>query len=68
MKRSKKLVKPIVEITFADVLKEHAEKMGVRKVAEACGVSTRSIYLWIQGGGKPSHCVQVGCTEILKNL
>lgn len=56
----------IPEMTFAAQLKPHADRLGSARVADLCGVSVRSIQLWLKGQREPNRATVAGVLGILK--
>jgi hypothetical protein len=41
-------------MTFADQLQPHVKRLGTLRAAALCGVTPRSLQLWIRGEGNPN--------------
>lgn len=59
-------------MTFAQQLKPLVERIGrgdarkgTAKAAEVCGVSQRTVQLWLSGGGNPNTATQAGALALL---
>ena len=53
-------------MTFADQLQPHVKRLGTLRAAALCGVTPRSIQLWIRGEGNPNLATQAGALAILR--
>jgi hypothetical protein len=54
-------------MTFAEQLRPHIERIGATRAAELCGVTPRSIRLWLRGEGNPNLATQVGVISLLSS-
>lgn len=52
------------QVTFSDQIRPLVEAVGTAKAAALCGVTPRSLQLWMQGG-TPNTATQVGVIVIL---
>ncbi|HUE15395.1 MAG TPA: hypothetical protein VMR25_14610 [Planctomycetaceae bacterium] len=53
-------------MTFADQLQPHVKRLGTLRAAALCGVTPRSLQLWIRGEGNPNLATQAGALAILR--
>jgi hypothetical protein len=53
-------------MTFADQLQPHVKRLGTLRAAALCGVTPRSLQLWIRGEGNPNLATQAGVLAILR--
>ena len=53
-------------MTFADQLQPHVKRLGTLRAAALCGVTPRSLQLWIRGQGNPNLATQAGALAILR--
>jgi hypothetical protein len=53
-------------MTFADQLKPLVDALGVGRSAEICGVTPRTIHLWVRGRPVPSLATQAGALMLLR--
>lgn len=55
-------------MTFPEFLRSQLDRLGTAKAAELCGVTPRSIQLWIANPDKPPcAAMQVGVRQILSS-
>ena len=54
------------QMTFADQLQPHVKRLGTLRAAALCGVTPRSLQLWIRGQGNPNLATQAGALAILR--
>lgn len=60
-------------MTFPQFLRDHVERLGnghvadgTRKAAETCGVTPRSVQLWMVGEGNPNRATEAGARLLLQ--
>ena len=51
---------------FGAQLRAHVDRLGAVKAASICGVTPRSLYLWMRGPRVPCIAMQAGCLLLLK--
>lgn len=52
-------------MTFADQLRPHVEHLGAVEAARICGVTDRTIRLWLRGEGNPNASTKAGALLLL---
>lgn len=52
-------------MSFADQLRPHVERLGTAEAARLCGVTPRSLQLWMRGEGNPNAATQAGALLLL---
>lgn len=53
-------------MTFAAQLRPLVGRVGTTEAARLCGVTPRSLQLWMRGDGIPNAATQRGCLVILR--
>ncbi len=53
-------------MSFADQLRPQVERLGTAEAARICGVTPRSLQLWMLGQGNPNAATQRGAIELLR--
>ena len=51
---------------FSDQLKPHVERMGTAGAARVCGVTQRTVQLWMVGCGNPNASTRAGAILLLE--
>jgi len=51
---------------FADQIRPLVYKLGTAKAAQLCGVTSRSMQLWISGHGNPNLATRTGVLVLLQ--
>lgn len=52
-------------MSFATDLRPHVERLGTAEAARLCGVTPRSLQLWMRGEGNPNAATQAGVILLL---
>jgi hypothetical protein len=52
-------------MTFAEQLKSHVERIGTARAAAICGVTPRSIQLWLRGASNVNAATRAGALLLL---
>lgn len=52
-------------MSFAEDLRLHVERLGTAEAARLCGVTPRSLQLWMRGEGNPNAATQAGAILLL---
>lgn len=52
-------------MSFADHLKPLVKRLGTNEAARLCGVTPRSLQLWMRGEGNPNTATQAGAILLL---
>lgn len=52
-------------MTFSEKLRPLVERVGTNDAAKLCGVTTRTLQLWMRGEGNPNLATQTGALIIL---
>jgi hypothetical protein len=53
-------------MSFADQLRSHVDALGTATAARICGVTPRSIQLWMRGLGNPNAATKAGAILLLE--
>lgn len=52
-------------MTFADQIRPLIERLGTTEAARICGVTPRTLQLWMRGEGNPNLATQAGAVQLL---